>query len=309
MKKYLAVLLILALTISLVACGDKGKIVDLVKVGDTSINSSQLDQYIELYALIQGVDLTQFPEDVILSFRESVLEELISFEAMRQHFMGQEDTVFPETVDEDLKSFLDQSKEDEETAKFIKDKGITEEVITSFFYSQFYARAYFEEVKAGMPTLEADAKAYYEENKEEFAVDEVTASHILVAEETLAKEILEKLKAGANFEDMAAQYGTDGTKDTGGSLGTFGRGDMVPEFEEPTFALEPGELSEVVKTEFGYHIIKVTDKRQGYNTFEEVESSIEANLVGEASEVKIKELRDELGVEYLTDDYDGIITE
>lgn len=309
MKKYLAVVLILALTISLVACGDKDKVVDLVKVGDTSINSSQLDQYIELYALIQGVDLTQFPDEVIVSFKESVLEELISFEAMRQHFIGQEETVFPETVEEDLKSFLDQSKEDKETAKFIKDKGITEEVITSFFYSQFYARAYFEEVKAGMSTLEADTKAYYEENKEQFAVDQVTASHILVAEEALAKEILEKLKNGGNFEELAAQYGTDGTKDTGGSLGTFGRGDMVTEFEEPAFSLKPGELSDVVKTQFGYHIIKVTDKRQGYSTYEEVKSSIEGNLVGEASKIKIRELRDELGVEYLTEEYDGIIAE
>lgn len=305
MKKVLSILLVLVLALGFVACSDGQKQVDLVKVGDTVINSSELDQYVELYALLQQIDLSQFDEGIVGTFKESVLEELINFEAMKQHFAGQEDKIFPETAGADLKKFLDQSKQDEETVKFIKDKGITDDVLTNFFYSQFYARAYYDEVKAGMPTIEKDAQAYYEENKELYAVDEVTASHILVEEESLAEEILEKIKSGAKFEDMAAQYGTDGTKDTGGSLGTFGRGQMVKEFEDAAFALEPGELSDVVQTKFGFHIIKVTDKNQGIRTYEEVQSSIEGVLVGEESQIKLEELRDNLGVEYLTDEYTG----
>ena len=310
MKKYVAIMLIMVLALGLGACGDKDEVKDLVKVGDVLINQKQLDQYVELYALIQGLDLAQFNDETIISsFKASVLEELISFEAMKHYYAGQEDKVFPETIEEDLKNFLEQAKVDEGTSQFLEEKGVTDEVLTGFFYSQYYAQAYFQEVKEGMPTLEADAKKYYEDNKDSFKIDEVTASHILVAEEDLAKEILEKLKGGAKFEDMAAQYGTDGTKDVGGSLGTFGRGQMVPEFEEPAFALKPGELSDIVKTEFGFHIIKVTDKKQGVSTFEEVKASIEGNLVGEESMIKIKELKDDIGVEYLTKEYIGLEAE
>jgi len=309
MKRILSILLVIIMVFGLVACSDKDKNEDLVKVGDEVITSSELDQFTELYALLQQIDLSQYEEDIKVSFKKSVLEELISFEAMKQNFIGQEDKVFPETVKEDLKAFLDQSKVDEETAKFIEDKGITDIVLTNFFYSQFYARAYYDEIKADMPNLEEESKAYYEKNKALYAFEDITASHILVAEEALAKEILEKIKGGAKFEDMAAQYGTDGTKDTGGSLGTFGRGKMDKVFEDAAFALEPGQLSDVVKTQFGYHIIKVTDKKQGTRTYEEVKASIEGILVGEESQVKIKELRDQIGVEYLTDEYDGKLAE
>ncbi len=75
-----------------------------------------------------------------------------------------------------------------------------------------------------------------------------------------AQNVLDQIKAGADFATMAKQYGEDGTKDNGGSLGFFAEGDMVPEFENVAFALKKGELSQaLVETEFGYHIIKVDD--------------------------------------------------
>lgn len=310
MKKYVAILLMLALAFGLVACGEKeDSVKELVKIGDSVITSSQLDQYVELYAYIQGMDLTQITDKEQLTYIKSLmLEDMISMEAIKQYFSGKEKTVLPETIDEDLKKFIEESKTTEGVAEFLEEKGITDEALTRFYMSQYYTNAYFEEVEAGMSTLEADTKAYYEKNKETYAVDEVTASHILVAEESLAKEILQKIKDGAKFEDMAAQYGTDDTKNTGGSLGTFGRGKMIAEFEEVAFALEPGELSDVVKTKFGYHIIKVTDKNQGYRTFEEAKETIKATLISQVAEKKIKELRDEIGVEYLTKDYTGEVT-
>ena len=310
MKKYLSILLVIVLALSLVACGNKGNsAADLVKVGDTVINSSQLDQYVELYAYIQGMDLTKVPDEKSMHYiKNLMLEDMISMEAMKQHYAGKEDTVLPKTVDVDLQKFIDQSKLTTGVGIFIKEKKISDEALSNFYLNQYYTKAYFEEVAAGMPTLEEDTKAYYDKNTEKFKVDEVTASHILVADENLAKEILQKLKDGAKFEDMAAQYGTDSTKDTGGSLGTFGRGQMVAEFETAAFALKPGELSDVVKTKFGYHIIKVTDKKQGISTYDEVKETIKATLVSEVSQVKIKELRDKIGVKYLTKDYTGEVT-
>ncbi|MBT3539073.1 hypothetical protein HOF40_02840 [Candidatus Parcubacteria bacterium] len=82
------------------------------------------------------------------------------------------------------------------------------------------------------------------------------------AVKTQAEEVLERIKNGEDFESLAAEFGSDGTKEVGGDLGWFGRGAMVPEFEEAAFALEAGQLREdLVETQFGYHIIRVDDKR------------------------------------------------
>lgn len=107
-----------------------------------------------------------------------------------------------------------------------------------------------------------EMESFFEENKQMFDTQEqVKASHILVETEEEAKEIKEKLNANEDFAELAKEYSTDTvTKEKGGDLGFFGRGDMVSEFEEAAFSLEIGEISEPVKSEYGYHIIKVEDK-------------------------------------------------
>ena len=90
---------------------------------------------------------------------------------------------------------------------------------------------------------------------------EVRASHILVKTEAEANEILFDLKRGASFEDMAMKKSLCPSKSKGGDLCFFTRGRMVKEFEDAAFSLQKGELSKPVKTQFGYHIIKVTDQK------------------------------------------------
>lgn len=86
--------------------------------------------------------------------------------------------------------------------------------------------------------------------------DKIRCAHILVKSEAQANEILEKIKAGEKFSALAQQYSLDGSARHGGDLGVFGRGVMVREFERAAFALNKGEVSGIVKTQFGYHIIK-----------------------------------------------------
>lgn len=90
---------------------------------------------------------------------------------------------------------------------------------------------------------------------------EVKASHILVKTEGEARKILEELKKGASFAKLAEQHSQCPSKKKGGDLGWFGRGKMVPEFEKAAFSLKKGETSDVVRTKFGYHIIRVNDTR------------------------------------------------
>ncbi len=90
-------------------------------------------------------------------------------------------------------------------------------------------------------------------------VEKIRCAHILVEKESTAKEILEKLKRGESFSKLAEQYSIDGSRRRGGDLGYFGRDIMVKEFEKAAFALQKGQVSDLVKTKFGYHIIKRLD--------------------------------------------------
>ncbi|MGM9968604.1 peptidylprolyl isomerase [uncultured Rummeliibacillus sp.] len=109
----------------------------------------------------------------------------------------------------------------------------------------------------GVKVSEADMKAYYEEMKKE-----VKASHILVADEKTAKEVKAKLDKGEDFAKLAKKYSTDtGSQAQGGELGWFGPDKMVPEFTKAAYALKKGEISEPVKSSYGYHIIKLEDER------------------------------------------------
>ncbi|MBO1513413.1 peptidylprolyl isomerase [Metabacillus bambusae] len=124
-------------------------------------------------------------------------------------------------------------------------------------------------------------KVSEEEVKKEFAEKykvEVKSSHILIKDEKTAKEVKEMLDKGEDFATLAGKYSTDpGSKDKGGDLGYFPKGIMIPEFDKAVFSLDVNEISEPVKTEYGYHIIKVTDKKT--NTFKDKKAAIERELI------------------------------
>ncbi|MEF9438372.1 MAG: peptidylprolyl isomerase [Candidatus Mariimomonas ferrooxydans] len=129
-----------------------------------------------------------------------------------------------------------------------------------------------------------EVRDFYDKNQNEFMTGpEVKASHILVNTETEAADVLKRIQKGEDFSKLAVELTIDkGTAKNGGDLGFFGSGRMVPEFEKAAFGLKPGEVSSPVKTKFGYHIIKITDKKEGKpRDFEEVKTSIEKRLSAE----------------------------
>jgi peptidyl-prolyl cis-trans isomerase D len=130
-----------------------------------------------------------------------------------------------------------------------------------------YALVDVDQVRQATTVPDAEIEAFYKQNNAQYSTPEqATASHILFkiegkdenAVRTQAEEVLKRAKAGEDFAALAKQYSEDDSNNTnGGSLGTFGRGAMVPEFEQAAFAMKPGEVSDLVKTSFGFHIIKV----------------------------------------------------
>lgn len=141
---------------------------------------------------------------------------------------------------------------------------------------------------AGIEITDDEISRYYTNHIKEFEhTESVRARHILVEDANVAADILKKIKDGGDFAEMAKQYSKDTTKETGGELGYFEKGKMIPEFEQAAFALKPGEVSNIVKTQFGYHIIKVEDKKPQYTeSLDESKEKIKQKLITERAEAK-----------------------
>ena len=157
-----------------------------------------------------------------------------------------------------------------------------------------------ETVKA-VEVTEEDMKAFYEENSNYFEKGAtVSAKHILVKEEEKCQEILEEIIAGKVFEEAAQQYSTCPSGQKGGDLGEFGKGQMVKEFEEAAFAAEIGQVVGPVKTQFGYHLIKVEAKNEATVTpFEEVKEQIRRNLMQQKQNKAYADKAAELKAKYM----------
>jgi len=152
---------------------------------------------------------------------------------------------------------------------------------------------------------ESDAKAFYDEQvKAMKPQEEVKAAHILVEDEAKAKELAEKIAKGGDFAALAKEHSKDpGSKDQGGDLGFFGRGQMVPEFEKAAFETEKGKVSAPVKSAFGWHIVKVEDKRtKEPPSFDSVKDRILGSLLQQKAQSIGTELRNKAKIEYVAED-------
>jgi peptidyl-prolyl cis-trans isomerase C len=156
------------------------------------------------------------------------------------------------------------------------------------------------EAKAAV-TDEAMKKVYDEAIKQMAEEEEVSARHILVETEDEAKKILADLKKGADFLAIAKEKSKDpGSKENGGDLGFFGKDQMVPEFANAAFKLDKGQLSEPVKSQFGWHIIRLDDKRKKQApTFDQVKDQIQTFVQRRAQAEMITKLRESAKIERL----------
>jgi peptidyl-prolyl cis-trans isomerase C len=148
------------------------------------------------------------------------------------------------------------------------------------------------------PVTDEQIKAYYDANADRYSTTTIKARHVLVKDEAKAKELHDELvKTPDEFADIAKANSIDtASARKGGDLGFFGRGRMVPEFEVVAFSLKtPGEISDVVKTPYGYHIIQLEERRDGeQKPLEQVKEQIRATLRNEALQAKTKEYYEQL---------------
>ncbi len=185
-----------------------------------------------------------------------------------------------------------------ETAKLASGPAFDERL--TYWRRRALRDAYFEKgVKSAIS--DEEARKFYDQQVSGLKPEpEVRARHILVEDELKAKEIFEKIAHGADFAKMAKEHSKDpGSREDGGDLGYFGRGQMVPVFEETAFKMQKGDVSQPVQSQFGWHLIKLEDRRdRRAPAYDSVKERISAALVHRKAQEVAGELRGKANVEF-----------
>jgi peptidyl-prolyl cis-trans isomerase C len=249
--------------------------------------------------------------------REQALENLITKQLLLQEADRQGIDPTEQEITAELATVESQFPSPEVFQEQLAAMGISAERLNRDIENHLKIKTVFEKATASVaPVTDEEINSFYNENSDTFKVPEqVRASHILfkvdkdASEETraLKKNELEALReriiSGEDFAGLAKQYSDCPSKQDGGDLGLFERGRMLKEFEEAAFALQPGEISPVVESQFGYHVIKVTEHNAPRTlALEEVRDSVAANLKGtreeSAFEAFLQEQRQSAQIEY-----------
>lgn len=208
-------------------------------------------------------DITQ--EDFYNSIKEIAGDQLLQ-QVVVEKILNDKYEVTDKEIEEELKVVKDQYGEGYEAA--LAESNLTEDMLkTNIRFSLLQEKA-----TKDVDVTDEEIQTYYDQ-----ASQELNARHILVEDEALAKELVEKLNAGEDFATLAKENSTDtGSAEKGGDLGWFSTGTMVPAFNDAAYALEIDAISEPVQSDFGYHIIQVLDKREvkDYGSLEDKKEEI-----------------------------------
>ena len=256
--RYMLVAIALALIILTTGCG-KGDVV--AKVEGKAITKDQL------YDLL------------VEQNGEQVLDSMISERIIELEIKKQKIKVDKKEIEQELEKLKEQHGGEEGLNMIMMQYGMDLEALKDNIAMNLKLKKL---IGPEIDISEEEMSEYYEENKEALGeAEQVQARHILVETEEEAEEISGKLKSGEDFTELAKKHTLDeGSKEAGGDLGFFGKGVMAKEFEKSAFELKPNEISEPVKTEHGYHIIEVLEKKEAkIPSYEDVKDDIEEMLL------------------------------
>ncbi len=305
LRKLSFILTIMILAVGVVGCAEKNVEGLVAKVNGEGITEEEFQEdynvFRKLYERELGEDaLDQVGADgksLDDTIKESVLEKIIMEKIIAKEAESMNISITDVEIDDLMESYIEGMGGREKYDEFLKSTEISEEFFITNMRKELLVSKHKEEFLKGIEIADDEAKEYYDENKDNLIV--IRASHILVATEEEGREILERLKDGEDFATLATLKSIDSVSAAhGGDLGYFGKGQMIPEFEDAAFALEEGEISELVKTEVGYHIIQLNEKRDAY---EELSDDIKNLLKEEQYLNKIQKLRDDAKVEKYLD--------
>lgn len=236
-------------------------------------------------------------EAEMASIRETVIEKMVKLELLSQESKKAGITASSADIDNEMKGYKKGFADDKAFAKALGEAGITEAELRKQIGKNLAIQKFIDtKFKGKVQVTEQEAKAFYNSNQDKFAQPETAhARHILIlSKESDPKadkdrkraklaQIKKQLKGGADFAELAKQFSEDpGSKERGGDLGVFPRGQMVKAFDQVVFKMMPGDISEVVETEFGLHLIRLEEKKPARTvSFDEAKAKITAYLTQE----------------------------
>ncbi len=335
----LGFLMVLGLSLTALGCGGESLAEDVAaEVGGVQITQAQLDeqlQRIQQQLGEQAPSEESDPEDYD-TFRRQVLDYLVTLEIVTQKAEEAGIEVTEEEVDEQLAKLEEPYGGDEAAfEQAIAQQNLSLEELRQNLREQGLITKMIEEVNKDIEVSDEEVATFYEEQKEELSVDETRrVSHILFSPENTEDDEAEVTEAdwqaaleeaqrarqqildGAAFAELAKQLSDDpGSKEDGGDVGVIERGALLAEFEDAVFALPEGELSEPVRTPYGYHLIRVEEIiPEHVPTLEEAREGLRAQIASEEGRVLweewLKNAKEELDVSVQEDlEYQPVTTE
>lgn len=281
----------------------------LAKVNGTPISRGEVDRALKVL-LAQNPSRQPLTAEQTKQAQEAVLNQLITAELLYQAGAKKEIKDLDKQVETKITQGKSKFPSTAEFEKALSANGMTEKDLTDITRKDIVITTLVEtQIIAKISVPEAEIKKFYDENKDKYFKQEagVRASHILISvdpkakpeEKKAAKEkaeaIRKRILAGEDFATLAKSESGCPSGKQGGDLGFFSHGQMVDSFEKAAFALKPGELSDVVETQFGYHIIKVTDKKDaGTVPYDEVKDKIQNYLKNQKTQKALADYTEEL---------------
>ncbi|QGG58041.1 foldase protein PrsA [Paenibacillus sp. B01] len=251
----------------------------------------------EAVATVNGEKITkdELYDMLAPTYGKSALDQLVTMKLVDQEADNKSVAVTEEEENAELEDIKKNFTSEAEFENALAQSGMSLDDLKKQMLMQVQMRKLLaDQVKVS----DEDIKKNYEENKESFATPEqVQASHILVATKEEADAIEKQLKNGGDFAAIAKEKSTDtGSAANGGDLGFFGKGSMVPEFEEAAFGMKVGEISAPIKSDYGYHIIKLVDRKEATTPTledkkEEIRKTLENQQLSTLSQTLITDLR------------------
>jgi len=257
----------------------------IAEVNESGITSDQLQSsFLNAISRYDDAALSSLDQSAIVSFKKNILNQLIDYELLYQRAQKEKVKISNDEIKLEIDKIKDNFSSPEEFNEALKANNITLVHLKEDIKRQLMINSILEETRNQVSISDEELLEYYNENKDSFLEPEqVHARHILLETEEEANNLLLQLREGIiDFAEMAKEKSIGPSAPSGGDLGFFTKGQMVKEFEDAAFSLEPGEISGVVQTEFGYHIIKCEEKKEEYSpNFEETKERVSNILRGQ----------------------------
>lgn len=285
-----------------------------------TVNGKEIakEEYVQEYKLAAEQAMAQYGDDFLTQegldgsgkkmgevLRENTLKGLIQMEILKQEAAKEKIEVTDEEVDQNISQMAEMYGGKEALDAALEEQNLTMDTLKEYTQRNLLMQKYTEKKMKDLEPTDEEIQKHYDQNKDKF--NTVEASHILVEKKEEAEAIKKQLDEGGDFAAIAKEKSKDpGSAEKGGSLGTFSKGQMVKEFDEKVFSMKPGEISDPVKTQYGYHIIKL-DKIN--DDFKSVKDAVKSDLVQTKFQNYMQDLEKKAKVKRIVDTSEEISVE